>query len=199
MQLRFLSLSSSAKDSEMESLVSSYHAEAIANLLKNNNFSSEVIERLEKEVTVELSNRLRTRGGTASHNGILITLNYRLLKENPDQLKNVYVHELAHIVCNRVYLRKCGHSNLWKAMMSSMGEKPSRTHSMDVSKYKKAKPRLFAHTCGCNIPVIGKRVYMLKRGMHNKALHGLLRCRDCFEVLKLDKEKTEKSANSIFR
>lgn len=74
------------------------------------------------KINVEFNSRLKMsygRGGP-SHYGIKL---HPLLKQHPIQLRNTFLHELAHCMEYLLY-RKCGHgAQFWESMIR-LGEKP---------------------------------------------------------------------------
>jgi SprT protein len=62
----------------------------------------------------------------------VIVLNVRLLAAHPDQLPNVIVHEVAHLLAYKLYGDR-GHGPAWKQLMVAPGFEPRRCHSMDTS------------------------------------------------------------------
>lgn len=108
----------------------------------------EVLTAVDK-VQVELSERMGTCAGYAWSVRNLIRLNARLLAIHPDELIPTYLHELAHIVANRIYKTDCGHGPLWRKVMMVLGVSDERCHRMDTSAFavrRKAQPT-FSYEC----------------------------------------------------
>lgn len=167
----------SAQDINLENQIKLWHQEVMSLLEKKAYFSS--LESM--PLMVELSTAMRSTAGRARGTR-LIMLNYRLLAGNMQEMRDTYVHELAHIVCNIVYKKACGHGPKWKAMMKSMGAKPIRTHKLDVSSLKrKVKSRaIYEYTCS---PSCGK-TFKLSIVRHKKIAVGTkYHCKACKGVI----------------
>lgn len=134
-------------------------------------------------VPVELSNRMVSCGGRAytrtvtscgnrTTSAVKITINARLHELNPGNLRQTYLHELAHIAANLLNNANCAHDYRWVAVMQVMGLSPDKYHKMDCSSLRKARERrLHRHAClKCG------REYMVSTRMHNKVLRGGARC-----------------------
>ena len=158
-------------DYKMINEIKELHAKAVAILPEINDV----------ELTVKLNSRMRTRGGTAATNryakSAVIELNYRLHKDNPEQVENTYLHELAHVIATIRYNKQCGHGYLWKNVMSQLGANDERCHTMDTSAYKNKTNRI-AYECGCQTHNITKQ-------KHNKIIRGFssYRCKSCKQEL----------------
>lgn len=106
-----------------------------------------------------------TVGGYAQHYSWSIQLNPALLLENEAQyLQNIIPHEIAHLIAVNAFGPKTGHGPHFRAVMLSLGARPSRTHSMDTSSAIAHLP-LFRYRCGC-------QVRELKARAHNAIVRG---------------------------
>lgn len=158
-------------DYAMTNEIKEIHAKAIALLPE--------IEGL--TLCVNLNSRMRSCGGRARINRYArtsqIDMNYRLHKDNPEQLVNTYLHELAHVVANLRYNKNCGHDYLWKRVMAELGANDERCHTMDVSAYKNKTTRI-AYACNC-------QEFQFTKQRHNKVLRGEARysCKTCKETI----------------
>jgi SprT protein len=129
--------------------------------------SLEIIEKCFANLKVELSSSLRTTGGTARYATYHVTLNYRLLNENKDQINQTFGHELAHIIAGQLFGPKAGHGPLWGAIMGLLGLPAERCHSMNVAGFER-KTKRYLYRCGkCN------KEYQLTGHKHNKQLRAL--------------------------
>lgn len=141
----------SVQDLEMQDKIQEIHNEAIDTLLKN---KPELVEHkylLFKPLFVELSDKMRSCAGRAK-GGYLVKINYKLHQENPNELKSTYVHELAHIVCQRLFpTQRIGHGPKWKKIMELMEEEATRTHDMKTSHLKRKREK-FLYLCSCEKP-----------------------------------------------
>tara|TARA_R100000951_G_scaffold101420_1_gene92948 strand:- start:27769 stop:28275 length:507 start_codon:yes stop_codon:yes gene_type:complete len=155
-------------NSKMIEMIKEYHAEAIRMMP----------EIADINIEVNLNSRMRSNGGTARwrHNTGEIALNYRLHRDNDmTQVKQTYLHELAHIVQRVRYgwgRNIKSHGVEWQRIMRGLGINPDRTHKMDVSAYKNKTTRI-AYKCGCQVHNITKQ-------RHNKILRGAsYSCKSC--------------------
>jgi hypothetical protein len=89
-------------------------------------------------VRVILSERLVSTAGKAKPTESVIILNVRLLAVRPDQLLRILVHEVAHLLAFKLYGDR-GHGQAWKQLMVTLGFEPCRCHSLDTSKYRRAR------------------------------------------------------------
>jgi predicted SprT family Zn-dependent metalloprotease len=120
--------------------------------------------------TVDWSNTLRSTAGTAKGLG-LIRLNARLFEKNMSELENTFLHELGHILCNRIYGVRQGHNSNWYRVTKALGGTADRCHSLDVSHIV---PRI-QYSCGCP-----DRTINITKQKHNKILKGSVYiCRTC--------------------
>lgn len=90
-------------------------------------------EGLKERITWRWNARLRTTIGRAMLDDMVLELNPLLLGRNPEEMRGVVVHELAHLVTtNRYGFRVPPHGNEWKSLMRAAGESTRATHSLDV-------------------------------------------------------------------
>lgn len=167
---------------EMAAEVEKLHAEGMAALRAAYQDRQETLNAVDS-VPVELSNRMVSCGGRASTRTITtsgirttlavkITINARLHELNQGNLKQTYLHELAHIAANLLHNGNCKHDHRWAAVMAVMGLSPDKYHKMDCSSLRKARERRL-HKYKCNKCGHG---YMVSTRMHNKVLRGSARC-----------------------
>lgn len=89
----------------------------------------------------------KERGRAASH----IAINPILFQANQEEFfSQIIGHEVAHAVVNAVYVGKkvAGHGKEWQAVMSQLGLRVERTHSMDITEATIATAQ-YRFTCGC--------------------------------------------------
>ena len=173
-------------DSEMIEKIQNIHKEAIKKLIKNNpkiKENSNVFNNI--KINVELNERMRSCAGKAQA-GHTIKINYRMHIDNPSELEDTYIHELAHILCHRekkneprydlfTGKRKRGdhHGKHWQKMMKDMGIEPKRTHNLDVEKYRNKRNK-FLYKCECG------PIHKVSSILHNRMNKGQSRrCRKC--------------------
>ena len=147
-----------------------------------------VMERLAKcnvvlgePVLLRFNDRMRSVAGTAECDSRVINLNYRLHRQNPEELLSTFVHELAHILTYDVY-RLTDHGIEWQSMMQRCGYSPEQYHEMETSQLK-AKRRKWKADCECQVHEIGakKRKNILSGWVY--------RCITCKSELVLKKEE----------
>ena len=97
-------------------------------------------EQLREKITWRWNARLRTTIGRAMLDDMVLELNPLLLGRNPEEMRGVVVHELAHLVTTSRYgLRVPPHGDEWKSLMRAAGESTRATHNLDVEGLR-AKP-----------------------------------------------------------
>ena len=134
-------------------------------------------------ITIVWNERMRTRAGTANWKTNTVILNAKLLTENSEQLLQVFVHEICHLLTHHHYEKwkvpTKPHGRQWKQMMCVFGYEPDRTHCMDVSHLKHNR-KMYSAWCACTEHKVGEK-------RKNKILDGsVYRCRICKEKLELD-------------
>jgi len=167
------------QDQEMFSLIESYHNKAIAKFMEavGDKLTESQKKTMECPVRVTLSNSLRTSGGNARM-GMFITLNYRLMKQNMNDLEWIYVHELAHIICQRLYPREKGHGRTWKSVNSLLGFDPKRTHRLNTEGLA-PKTKTFVYHCGCMTHTVSARKHKMMQSGRSRI------CKSCRGTLVL--------------
>lgn len=147
------------KDPYLEELVRQFHQE----------FSevypySETMEILmARGLEVDFSMRLETCAGKAYYRKNRISIHYRLLKEKPQELRETYGHELAHLLVDiRIGKDARNHGRHWQNTMRDLGLKPEIYHKMCVASFRRPKVR---HLFGCSICV--REFYLTKYKANN--------------------------------
>ena len=168
------------RDHEMVKKIMEYHEKAM-NLFIAAKPELRGVEEIKNSVRVLLNPRMRSCGGKARQ-GNVIEINFRLHKDNPQELEDTYVHELAHIVCQRIYPRERGHGYIWQRVMLQMGQQPTRCHNMDTTKYK-AKRKKYIYECGCRDHI---ELSSVRHGRINNGAS--YRCRSCGQRLSYVRE-----------
>lgn len=131
------------------------------------------------KVKLVLNNRMRTTIGRVYYKTGELHLNKRLLDDNPSEIVNTIVHELAHFVDFYKYGNH-GHGKTWARIMKILGLKPTRCHSLDVSKYKREQKPVAYAKCEC------RRNIKIKKRRYQKIVKGTnYRCRRCKSILQL--------------
>src|SRR5437868_1149491 len=87
---------------------------------------------LKDKVRFRWSNRMTRAAGFAFNTGVIKLSIPLFARATPEKQRNIIVHEICHIA-ERVMGYKMGHGKLWKSLMLSMGETPTRCHNIDRS------------------------------------------------------------------
>ena len=110
--------------------------------------------RVFNDVNVAYSMQLKTSAGNAHtrirDNYSLIKINWRLFTTTAtlDDLRNTYIHELAHVFTNRLYRKQCHHDKRWKSLFKAIGGNGEMYHQMDVSNLRQRRKR-YKMQCAC--------------------------------------------------
>jgi SprT protein len=80
-----------------------------------------------------------------------IRFNFGIAKDNLDVFLDTTVpHEVAHIVADMYFGKRCKHGKEWKWMMSQVfGKKAERCHSYDVSNHQARRTKKYVYRCYC--------------------------------------------------
>jgi len=90
-------------------------------------------EDLRARISWRWNSRLRTTIGRALLEEMILELNPILLGRNPDEMRGVVVHELAHLVTTSRYgFAVSPHGRQWKSLMYASGESTRATHTLNV-------------------------------------------------------------------
>lgn len=160
---------------ELEKEITFFHKEGMDKIRESFTITPEMDDLLNNRLVIEGSNLLRSCGGKAIMTKInskyyllRIKLNKKLHELNPNELRNTYLHELAHIIANLLKSSPQFHNDFWKEVMISMGLEPQIYHEMDVSCFK-PKKRKFQYSCNsCS------KIYNLTTMKHNKHSNRIL-------------------------
>ena len=116
--------------------------------------------RLADRARIAYNPRLRTTLGRAMLDKRTVELNTRLLAENPDQLVETLVHELAHLAVYIRYGKVQPHGRHFRTLMRAVGLSPAATHDLPVAHLQRRRCRyLYLHRCGdCGYSFISRRV-----------------------------------------
>lgn len=98
-------------------------------------------------------------------------------------LSRTVPHEVAHIVANKHFKKRCCHGREWKWVMEKVfGVDPSRCHNYDVTNHRVRRKKLHQYKCGCEAPLkLGSRHHgMIERKSH------ILSCPKCKTRLLLE-------------
>ncbi len=154
---------SNVTDYKMRKLITHWNSEACNKLYASHSdmFKTFML------INVEFSNRLSISAGKAISNlrspiKDTIKLNYRLFKDftNIEQLKETYLHELAHILANRYYETPCGHNWKWVQIAKALGSTGKQFHSMEVNHLRPSHlKRVFEIYCPCKTHFVTRHTW----------------------------------------
>lgn len=97
-------------------------------------------QEMREQITWRWNSRLRTTIGRAMLEDMILELNPLLLGRNPEEMRGVVVHELAHLVTTKRYgFTVNPHGAEWKSLMRVSGESTRATHTLNVDGLR-AKP-----------------------------------------------------------
>lgn len=114
--------------------------------------------------------------------------NKGLAKDNyKDFIYNTVPHEVAHLVADRHFNKRCNHGKEWKRVMGMFGRDATRCHDYCVENHRLRKRTIkrYLYECGCPEPVkIGPK-------HHNYLMrdNGWVKCKRCKKNLNLDNYK----------
>ena len=117
-----------------------------------------------EDIEIDLSSRLKVSAGKAKFRinnrtkevTRKVTLNVRLLRDNPEHILTTFVHELCHVFVFDNHGRHAdAHGVQWQRMMMACGYSPERCHDLDVSKYRTNRHPV---ECGCENNSVGATV-----------------------------------------
>lgn len=134
---------------------------------------ADYIERIESVAKgpIHLNIRMRSTLGRAHYLHNKIELHFRALNGNREQFEKTFAHELAHLLSVAIFgPMGRGHGRLFKVIMLALGHVPNRTHSHDVSEFKRKHKRVALAKCGCNdsINITQKRLSLMNQGKRYK-------------------------------
>ena len=99
-------------------------------------------EDLNARISWRWNARLRTTIGRAMLDDMVLELNPLLLGRNPQEMRGVVIHELAHLVTTSRYgFRVHPHGSQWKSLMRAAGESTRATHTLNVEGLRARRPR----------------------------------------------------------
>jgi predicted SprT family Zn-dependent metalloprotease len=178
-------------DELMQAKILAIHRSVTQKLIKNCPDPDKMrsyIARLEKRLVIILNRRLRTYAGKAYLQLATIELHYRMMKAHPEELRNAYAHELAHVIAWELY-KDGGHGENWQRVQTWTGEKIEVTHTIDTSPWK--VERLYRWACGC-----GVRNFSTKKNNELKVKNSF--CLKCDSALRfVDKEMSDASVERL--
>lgn len=164
------------QDSNLTATLQTLH-DTLVDRIKD--FMPDIVDRLAvSRYEIKLCNRLQITAGYAKGmrnpvcgvqvgwSKLMVSLNYRLLVDNPIELEKTYAHEFAHIVAYLAYPNeKVKHGPKWQAIMTRLGYKPEVTHNIDVSMLRRKRIR---YDYACSNYACGKR-FKLTSYKHNRS------------------------------
>jgi predicted SprT family Zn-dependent metalloprotease len=154
-----LIIKSRSESKDLERYIKQWNAEAfeamqkhfgddmMRQLCKQGNFAS--IEfffcgRLKRSLgQATTRNNCRTMGIIKMHKKFFVEHQNKL-----DVMRNTYIHELAHVIINRIYGKTQQHNDNWRKLFMIMGGNGETTHKENVARYS----RPYVYTCQCDKP-----------------------------------------------
>lgn len=148
--MRFIGI----EDTEYKRVIQDAHNEAMTKL-QGLTFGFTRDQRVQSHLdslNVDISGKLATCAGKVridrNNERSLVKMNYRLLKGNNAEIRDTYLHELAHIIAEVGYAKRCGHNRHWKHVARTIGAKPERCHTIKTT-HLKNKVKRHAFACKC--------------------------------------------------
>lgn len=93
-----------------------------------------------------------TVAGQAFTRSNKIRYNLGIAKDNFSKfIDSTVPHEVAHVIADLYFQKRCVHGKEWKWMMSEVfGKEPSRCHSYDVSSHRARNTKRYVYRCRCD-------------------------------------------------
>lgn len=126
-----------------------------------------------------------TTAGIAYTHSWKIRYNLGLARDNyQDFIEQTVPHEVAHLVADHYYEKRCVHGKEWKHIMRLFGKEPTRCHNYDVEKHRARRHKKYIYTCKCEACKIGTK-------HHNMIMRrtGRVFCRRCKHYFSIDDYK----------
>ena len=143
----------------LERKVLTYHHEAMQNM--QDHFGDDMMRQLCKQgnfnnIEFFFCGRLKSALGQAmTRQGCKevgrIKMHKKFFLDNADsldQLRNTYIHELAHVLVNRIYGRSQKHNANWTKLFKILGGDGEQYHTQDISKYRPQNKTYYV-SCEC--------------------------------------------------
>lgn len=96
---------------------------------------------IRKEYSWSWNARLRTTAGRAFLREGRVELNPLLLARHGEVVRQVVIHEFAHLLAHRRCPREPGHGPTWRALMRSAGLPPRASHRLPVDDLRRPRRR----------------------------------------------------------
>lgn len=132
-----------------------------------------------KPLTIKFEKRGRV-SGTALSSRNELDFNIILASENEEEfLKQTVPHEIAHLVADQKFKKRCIHGREWKMVMNVFGLEARRCHNYNTSNAVIRKTEKFSYSCGC-----GNGYHTVGKKIHGKISNGSrYTCGRCKQVL----------------
>lgn len=132
-----------------------------------------------KPLTINFDKRGRV-AGTALSSKNELNFNIILASENEDEFINQTVpHEVAHLVADQKFKKRCMHGKEWKFIMNTFGLEAKRCHNYNTSNSVGRQVEKFSYSCGC-----GNGIHKVGKKIHGKISSGSkYTCVKCKKVL----------------
>ena len=134
--------------------------------------------------------------GYAHYAAHKVTFNEVIARDNFEKFENTVIHEVAHLVTNRLFPNAKPHGREWKYVMRKLGAIPSRCHRYNVASIKETRvpTKKYIYTCMCSE---GKKEHLIGGQRHNNIVAGrkVFTCNACRERIRYSgKVRTWKKA-----
>lgn len=123
-----------------------------------------------------------TTAGWANSTEWHINYNLGLAKDNfIDFMDQTVPHEVAHLVADYYFCKKCKHGKEWKQIMKLFGKTPTRCHNYEVSHHRVRRTFRHIYKCGCDSNcVVGTKHHNIIQAGESR-----ISCRRCRVKLKI--------------
>jgi predicted SprT family Zn-dependent metalloprotease len=102
-------------------------------IIEQNNY---IKENLETTPALKFSDMKRQAGKYRKQAGreeIVISTN--LFEKYPEKVENILKHKIGHAITHQKYINPQSHGFRWKKVMRKIGQKPERTHSLQLADF----------------------------------------------------------------
>lgn len=110
-----------------------------------------------------------------------IRYNLGLARDNyQDFIEETVPHEVAHLVADHYFEKRCKHGKEWKQIMQLFGKEPTRCHNYDVEKHRVRRHKKYMYKCKCGDCQIGTKHHNII--MKSRGCVFCKKCKYCFSI-----------------